>query len=35
VLEEVRNRSSTIYKRLLDMAGENKKYYTFVNEHHK
>ncbi|KAF4520987.1 hypothetical protein B566_EDAN002483 [Ephemera danica] len=36
VLEEVRNRSSTIYKRLLDIKGDSsKKYYTFINEHHR
>ncbi|CAB3364764.1 Hypothetical predicted protein [Cloeon dipterum] len=35
VLEEVRNRSSSIYKRTLDLVGNKNKYYTFVNEHHR
>ncbi|XP_065222316.1 exosome complex exonuclease RRP44 [Planococcus citri] len=36
VLEEVKHRSSTIYKRLKDLiSNTNRKFYVFVNEHHK
>ncbi|PNF38325.1 Exosome complex exonuclease RRP44 [Cryptotermes secundus] len=36
VLEEVKHRSSSVYKRLLDIVGNpNRKFYVFVNEHHK
>ena len=36
VLEEVRHRSSPIYKRLRDLAMDPKRhFYVFINEHHK
>ncbi|XP_077301036.1 exosome complex exonuclease RRP44-like protein Dis3 [Arctopsyche grandis] len=36
VLNEVKHRSSSIYKRLNDIIGNPKrKFYIFVNEHHK
>jgi exosome complex exonuclease DIS3/RRP44 len=36
VLEEVKHRSSSVYKRLMDIvANPNRKFYVFVNEHHK
>lgn len=36
VLEEVKHRSSSVYKRLKDIIGNpNRKFYVFVNEHHK
>ena len=36
VLEEVKHRSSSVYKRLKDIiANPNRKFYVFVNEHHK
>lgn len=36
VLEEVKHRSTTIYKRLRDIiSNTNRKFYVFVNEHHK
>jgi len=36
VLEEVRHRSSPIYKRLRDVIGDpNSNFYVFINEHHK
>lgn len=36
VLEEVKHRSSTIYKRLKDIINDKRrKFYVFVNEHHK
>ena len=36
VLEEVRHRSSPIYKRLRDIIGDpNRNFYVFINEHHK
>nr|XP_003705753.1 PREDICTED: exosome complex exonuclease RRP44 [Megachile rotundata] len=36
VLEEVKHRSSTVYKKLKDIiADTHRKFYIFVNEHHK
>ncbi|XP_054270094.1 exosome complex exonuclease RRP44 [Macrosteles quadrilineatus] len=36
VLEEVKHRSSPIYKRLKEIIGDSRRHvYTFVNEHHK
>ena len=36
VLEEVRHRSSPIYKRLKDIvADQSRHFYVFINEHHK
>lgn len=36
VLEEVRHRSSNVYKKLKDIIADPKrKFYVFVNEHHK
>ena len=36
VLEEVRHRSSPIYKRLKDIiADPSRRFYVFINEHHK
>lgn len=36
VLNEVKHRSTSIYKRLLDIIGNpQRKFYIFVNEHHK
>ncbi|CAG2056018.1 unnamed protein product, partial [Timema podura] len=36
VLEEVKHRSSVVYKRLRDiLANPTRKFYTFVNEHHQ
>ena len=36
VLEEVRHRSSPIYKRLRDIISDpTRKFYVFINEHHK
>ncbi|KAJ9592683.1 hypothetical protein L9F63_015655, partial [Diploptera punctata] len=36
VLEEVKHRSSAVYKRFRDIiANPNRKFYVFVNEHHK
>ncbi|XKL62471.1 hypothetical protein PGB90_002304 [Kerria lacca] len=36
VLEEVKHRSTSIYKRLNDIINNpNRKFYVFVNEHHK
>ena len=36
VLEEVRHRSSPIYKRLKDViSDQNRHFYVFINEHHK
>ncbi|XP_069698692.1 exosome complex exonuclease RRP44 [Periplaneta americana] len=36
VLEEVKHRSSSVYKRLKDViANPSRKFYVFVNEHHK
>ncbi len=36
VLEEVRNRSTPVYKRLKDLvADEEKKFVVFMNEHHQ
>ncbi|XP_024947689.1 exosome complex exonuclease RRP44 isoform X2 [Cephus cinctus] len=36
VLEEVRHRSSNVYKKLKDIIGDPKrKFYIFINEHHK
>ncbi|XP_012269707.2 exosome complex exonuclease RRP44 [Athalia rosae] len=36
VLEEIRHRSSNVYKKLRDIIGDPKrKFYVFVNEHHK
>ncbi|KAK0085395.1 hypothetical protein PV325_005305 [Microctonus aethiopoides] len=35
VLEEVRHRSSNVYKKLKDIISDpNRKFYVFVNEHH-
>jgi exosome complex exonuclease DIS3/RRP44 len=35
VLEEVRHRSSPIFKRLKDIIADGKRrFYVFVNEHH-
>ncbi|CAK9828415.1 Exosome complex exonuclease RRP44 [Anthophora retusa] len=36
VLEEVKHRSSTVYKKLKDIINNTRrKFYVFVNEHHK
>merc|ERR1711899_235862 len=36
VLEEVRHRSSPIYKRLRDIISDpTRRFYVFINEHHK
>lgn len=36
VLEEVKHKSSSVYKRLRDIISNPKrKFYVFVNEHHK
>lgn len=36
VLEEVRHRSSNVYKKLKDIIiNPSRKFYIFVNEHHK
>lgn len=36
VLDEVKHRSSAVYKRLKEIIGDSKRnFYTFVNEHHK
>ncbi|XP_001601829.1 exosome complex exonuclease RRP44 [Nasonia vitripennis] len=36
VLEEVRHRSSNVYKKLKEIIGDpSRKFYVFVNEHHK
>nr|XP_018897817.1 PREDICTED: exosome complex exonuclease RRP44 [Bemisia tabaci] len=36
VIDEVKHRSSTIYKRLKDVIGDGRrKFYVFVNEHHQ
>ncbi|XP_075419097.1 exosome complex exonuclease RRP44 [Tenrec ecaudatus] len=36
VLQEVRNRSAPVYKRIRDVASHQEKhFYTFTNEHHK
>ncbi|XP_034175685.2 exosome complex exonuclease RRP44-like protein Dis3 [Osmia lignaria lignaria] len=36
VLEEIKHRSSTVYKKLKDViANTRRKFYVFVNEHHK
>lgn len=36
VLEEVKHRSSNVYKKLKDIVVDpNRKFYIFVNEHHK
>lgn len=36
VLEEVKHQSSAIFTRLLEIIGNKKrKFYSFVNEHHK
>uniref|UniRef100_A0A3Q2Q0V1 DIS3 homolog, exosome endoribonuclease and 3'-5' exoribonuclease n=1 Tax=Fundulus heteroclitus TaxID=8078 RepID=A0A3Q2Q0V1_FUNHE len=36
VLQEVRHRSATVYKRLKDIAHEpGRHFYTFTNEHHR
>nr|CAD7439536.1 unnamed protein product [Timema bartmani] len=36
VLDEVKHRSSVVYKRLRDiLANPTRKFYTFVNEHHQ
>jgi exosome complex exonuclease DIS3/RRP44 len=35
VLEEVRHRSSPVFKRLKDIIADSKRrFYVFVNEHH-
>lgn len=36
VLDEVKHKSSSVYKRLREIMGnQERKFYTFVNEHHK
>lgn len=36
VLDEVRHRSAAIYKRLRDvLQNPSRRFYTFVNEHHR
>lgn len=36
VLEEVKHKSSTVFKRLKDIiSNPSRKFYVFVNEHHK
>lgn len=36
VLEEVKHRSSSVYKKLKDIiTNTHRKFYIFVNEHHK
>lgn len=36
VLEEVKHQNTAIYQRLLEIIGNKKrKFYSFVNEHHK
>jgi exosome complex exonuclease DIS3/RRP44 len=36
VLQEVRNRSAPIYKRIRDVtSNQDKHFYTFTNEHHR
>ncbi|XP_017887386.1 exosome complex exonuclease RRP44-like, partial [Ceratina calcarata] len=36
VLEEVKHKSSTVYKKLKDIiSNTQRKFYVFVNEHHK
>lgn len=36
VLEEVRHRSSNVYKKLKELIGDpSRKFFVFVNEHHK
>lgn len=36
VLDEVKHKSSAVYKRLRDLIGNpSKNYFIFVNEHHK
>lgn len=36
VLQEVRNRSAPVYKRIRDVTGNQEKhFYTFTNEHHR
>ncbi|XP_041971274.1 exosome complex exonuclease RRP44 [Aricia agestis] len=36
VLEEVKHRNTAIFKRLLDIiANKKRKFYSFINEHHK
>ncbi|XP_031850176.2 exosome complex exonuclease RRP44-like protein Dis3 [Nomia melanderi] len=36
VLEEVKHKSSTVYKKLKNIIGDtHRKFYVFVNEHHK
>lgn len=36
VIDEVKHRSSTVYKRLRDiLSNPARKFYTFVNEHHR
>lgn len=36
VLQEVRNRSAPVYKRIRDVIGNPEKhFYSFTNEHHR
>lgn len=36
VLQEVRNRSAPVYKRIRDVTNNQEKhFYTFTNEHHR
>lgn len=36
VLDEVKHRSAAVYKRLRDiLANPERRFYTFVNEHHR
>lgn len=36
VMQEVRNRSAPVYKRIRDVTNNQEKhFYTFTNEHHR
>lgn len=36
VLEEIRHKSSTVYKKLKNIIGDTKrKFFVFINEHHR
>lgn len=36
VLNEVKHKSSLVYKKLLELCDDSsRRFYTFVNEHHK
>lgn len=36
VLEEVKHQNTAVFQRLLEIIGNKKrKFYSFVNEHHK